>query len=433
VGDLRRRESKEGESVIGTFTPDEPLSRDRERGAEAIERLEERGRPPTARVFAAGSVLRESPLSLEAVLVGYARQANELDVRVGPSVREDLGQLCEAANEQGYAVDVSRVLERTTPSTTVEALAAARRQLDAPPNRRSDRLAAFVQDARTAGIDISMDDFEGMPGIDDGSPQCRSGSHHALVDGSDQAYVEPPVADRPTEVTTVAAANGVYAGDGGGDSGQIAVDGGEQKPPADDTGDAEGRPDHEETTGADSEETACEAAPNTTTATAGRTGRSTEDRREAESDHERDGAVIPTYEAPESGSQNGRQSAHATAASDTEGPPSETASSDATAEETSGFVWPAADDDVDPDVSPTVRIGEHTDEKRREGPAALVTEDRAGESVREIHEAIALANREEAPPVRIIGPDRTDGGPPDPRTLTASLSATGTSVTDALD
>lgn len=428
-----------GQNVTGTFTPEEPLARDPNRGADAVERLQDHTRSPTARVFAAGSVLRESPLSLEAALVAYARRANELDVTITPGVRDDLGQLCSAASEQEYAVSLSRVLERTTPSTRSEALAAARQRLDAPPDRRADKLAGFVHDARAAGIDLSIDDFDGTPGMDAVSSQDQSRRTHALVDHHEHKYVEPPVAECPAEPTPSAAADdGVYPGRDGAGPSQVAVDGGEEQTAADEPNEKPSDSNQEGMTDADqggqntasdsngTEESEQDLEP-TISKTEVRepvsyrqprkrdhtdhTATETED----ESDRETDSAVIPTYGEPEDSTIE-----------DSEAVP---------AHEESGFVWPATDDDVDPSVSPTVRINDHVDGST-EGAAALATGNQSEAAARtpsEIHENIDRSNRGEMPAVRIVERNKTDGGPPDPRELTASLSATGTSVTEALE
>ena len=458
MGEPLRRAPNGGQNVTGTFAPEEPLARDPSRGDDAVERLQDRSRSPTARVFAAGSVLRESPLSLEAVLVAYARRANRLDVTIAPAVRDDLVQLCSAASEQEYAVSRSRVLERTTPSTKAEALAAARRRLDAPPDRRADQLVAFVNDARAAGIDLSMDDFDGTPGMEAVSSQGQSRSNHALVDQHEHEYVEPPVAERPAEPTLPTVTDdGVYPGRDEAGPSQVAVDGGEEKTVADEPDEEAAESDQEETAraGQDGQNTASGSnvteeseqdldptiAKTEVTGPAGyRLPRQmdhadpTAAETESESDRETDSAVIPTYEEPDTGSDE------KTVGSTTERKSEDAAGGeepeDSTDEE-SGFVWPADnDDDIDPDVSPTVRISDHVDEESREGPAALVTEECTGAAERtpsEIHENIDLSTRGETPVVRIVERNRTDGGPPDPRALTASLSATGTSVTDALE
>lgn len=410
--------------MTGTFTTADPLSRDPERGADAVERLENRSRSPTARVFEASAVLRESPLSLEAVLVGYARRANELDVQVDPAVREDLEQLCGVASEQGYAVDSSRVLERTTPSTRAEALAAARRRVDTPPGRRLDRLATFVHDARAAGIDISMDDFDGTPGMDEATRQNRQQSQHALVGRGEREYVEPTVADQSTDPTpaTMAGDEGVYAGQDGGDANQIAVDGGE-----------------ETTTENDPDSKSPVSKTEVVGPVAYRRPRKieqgdavTSERPGAASDRAVDSAVIPKFESSDTAEPQESKDSSDGGSGDVTDEETETSATD----RSSGFVWPAADDDVDPDVSPTVRTGGSTDEQPREGPAALVTEDRSKSAERtpsEIHEELDRSESGETPVVRIVQGSETGGGPPDPRALTASLSATGTSVTDALE
>lgn len=409
--------------MTGTFGPEESLSRDLEGGREAVERLQQRDRSPTARVFAAGSTLRDSPLSVEAALVSYARDVNDLDVTVAPRVREELRKLCRAAREQNYAVDLSRVLERTTPSTKPEALVVARRRVDTPPEQRARRLAVFVRDARLNGIDLSMDDLEGTPGLDGVNQRHDDRSRHALVQRGRPKYVEPPVAETTAasaESDTVAA-EGVYSTSGDGDdTDPIAVDGGAE--PASESIGGTGGADTETETDATARESRPDGSGSDHEMLVSKT-QVTDLRADEWQPRINTVDVAATTDDPTNDDEDETRDR------------TETKSNVQTGEST--FVWPAADEDIDPDVSPTVNVGERGGEaERSEGSAGLVTDGTVDESERtpeKILEGIDLSGSPETPAVRIVEDNRTDGSPPDLRTLTASLSATGTTVTDALD
>ncbi|MFW6382726.1 MAG: hypothetical protein ACOCZD_01665, partial [Haloferacaceae archaeon] len=340
--------------------------------------------------------------SLQAVLVAYARRANYLDATVDTTVRRDVERLCRVARQQGYEVDDSQVLERTTPSTKAQALAAARRRVDVPPERRAECLAAFVRDARANGIDISAEDFRGTPGIDVLEQTGVDGCRHVLVDTTPRECVEPPVAETATEspARSSGPAEGVYTSPNTDAGSPVAVDGGAET--ASEHGDSGMAPEDAdaETTSegvdADIESTLSKTPVNWQITTHGV--------RQIEYTGDSEIGTSPDSE-------------------NLLDPDTEVGDDEST------FVWPAAEDDIDPAISPTIKTGTET---QSEGLTAFGPND-ASETTTTVSSDILEGIDSERPAVQIIERDSAAGDAPDPRALTASLAATGTSVTEALE